>query len=186
MAYIYRKRSKNQQILSGVGKICPGCKSNKLELTEPGKDRTTFTCKKCGSISTFTDAPYTSKTKKEAPKKLSAITLRDKSDTHVESPRQRPLHNEPIANVLEVIRKSMKDKLILSFDYIASDAKKSSRNIEPYKITNKNGEVVLFGYDLENGGIRTFKLGKMSYVENQSYGYEPRYAVEDKLKEKDE
>jgi len=185
--YIISRRSKTRQKLACVGKACPSCKSNKMKLTEPGRDRVTFTCGNCGSISTFTNTPQTakSKNKKEETKKLSAITLRDRTNERTEQPRQRPLHNESIQSVLEVVRKSMTDNCILSFDYVASDDKKSSRNVEPYKITSKNGDAVLFGYDLESGGIRTFKIEKMSYVENQVYGYEPRYDVEDKLKEKD-
>jgi predicted DNA-binding transcriptional regulator YafY len=174
--------------LAKKGKICPSCKSDKIELTEPGRDRTTFTCQKCGAISTFTNAPETTKTKKEPVKKLSAITLRDRSSERKEPTRQKPkaLQNESLHSMLEVIRKSMKDRVILSFDYIASDDRKSSRNVEPYKVTNRNGEAVLFAYDLESGGIRTFKIRNMSYVENQDYAYEPRYDIEDKLKEKND
>jgi len=186
VTYIYHKRSKNRQALAKVGKVCPSCKSNKLELTEPEKDRTTFTCRKCGSISTFTKLPETTTSKKEPVKKLSMITLRDRASDQPESPRQKPLEKESMHSTLAVIRKSMKETSVLSFDYVASDNNKSSRNAEPYKITTKNGETILFAYDLESGGIRTFKIGKMSYVEKQSYAYEPRYPIEDKLKEKDE
>jgi predicted DNA-binding transcriptional regulator YafY len=188
MTYIYHKRSKKRQQLAKRGKICPSCKSNKIELTEPGKDRTTFTCQKCGAISTFTNAPETTRTKKEPVKKLSAITLRDRSSERQEPSRQKPktLENESAYAMLEVIRKSMKDKVILSFDYVASDDKKSSRNVEPYKVTSRNGEAVLYAYDLESGGIRTFKIKNMAYVENQAFAYEPRYDIEDKLKEKND
>jgi len=158
-----------------------------MKLTEPGKDRTTFTCQKCGAISTFTHAPETNKNKKEPVKKLKAITLRDRTAEREEKSKPKPksLENESVYSILEVIRKCMKDTVILSFDYISSNKKKSSRNVEPYKITSRNGEIILFAYDLEGGGIRTFKLKNMSYVDPQSYAYEPRYDIEDKLKEKD-
>jgi len=185
MAYIFQKRSKKRQQLAKRGKICPSCKADKLELTEPGKDRTTFTCQKCGSISTFTNAPETSKSKKSPAKSLSAITLRDRTTERPEQFKQKPLLNESIHSILEVIRKSMKDNVILSFDYVATDKNKSARNVEPYKITSKNGEVILFAHDLESAGIRTFKVANMSYVENQDYAYLPRYDIEDKLKDKD-
>jgi predicted DNA-binding transcriptional regulator YafY len=184
--YIYNKRSKNRQVLSTRGKICPACKSPNMKLTDPGRDRTTFTCQKCGSISTFTNAPTVDKPKKDPVQKLSRITLRDRSSEREQITKPKPLEKESIQSILEVVRKAMKDTMIVSFDYRASDDKRSSRNVEPYKITHKNGDVILFAYDLESGGIRTFKVRNMSYVEPQPYAYEPRYEIEDKLKEKDD
>jgi predicted DNA-binding transcriptional regulator YafY len=183
--YIYNKRSKKRQRLATKGKVCPSCKSDKMKLTEPGKDRTTFTCQKCGSISTFTKLPETTKTKKEPIKSLSAITLRDRSSEREERPTKKPLENESVYSILETVRTAMDKTEVISFDYTASDNKKSSRNVEPYKITSRKGEIILFAYDLESGGIRTFKMKNMSYVEKQPYAYKPRYDIEDKLKEKD-
>ena len=136
--YIFQKRSNKRNKLATTGKACPSCKSNKMKLTEPGKDRTTFTCQKCGSISTFTTVPETSKTKKEPVKKLSAIKLRDRTTERPATAQQRPktLEKESVHSILEIIRKSMQDTVILSFDYVASDDKQSSRNVEPYKITS--------------------------------------------------
>jgi len=183
--YIYQKRSKNRQVLSGRGKVCPSCKSSKIVLTEPGKDRTTFTCQKCGSISTFTNKPDLSKPKKQATKPVSAITLRDRTVKTEDSRPTKVLANESMRSILEVIRKAMKDTMVVSFDYIAADDKKSSRTVEPYKITSKKGEMILFAHDLEGSSIRIFKIRNMSYVEPQPYAYEPRYDIEDKLKEDD-
>ena len=183
--YLYHKRSKHRQKLAQKGKICPSCKSTNLKLTEPGRDRTTFTCQDCGAISTFTKLPDTAIHKSVTVKNLSAITIRDRSSEYPTKHNIQSLKNESIYSVLEIVRKAMKDTVILSFDYVSSDGTKSSRNIEPYKLTNKNGSIVLFGYDLENGGIRTFKVKNMAYVEQQEYAYKQRYAIEDKLKDKD-
>jgi len=185
MAYIFSKRSERRNQLVKKGKVCPACNSTKMELTEPGKDRTTFTCLKCRSISVFTQTPQTSKTKKETVKKLKGITLRDRSGEVKQNQKPKPLENESIYSMVDMIRKAMKDTVILSFDYTATNDTKSARNVEPYKLTSKNGETILFAYDLEGSGIRTFKVKNMSYVEKQDYAYKPRHPIEDKLKEDD-
>ena len=184
--YIYNKRSRNKQVLSAKGKMCPSCKSTKMKLTEPGRDRVTFTCQDCGAISTFTNIPNINKKKEDPVKQFSTLTLRDRSIEKQETPSPKAFKNETIQSILNVIRTAMSDKVIISFDYIASDNKKSARNVEPYKITSKNNELVLFAYDLESSGIRTFKIKNISYIEKQPYAYEPRYKLEDKLKEKHE
>jgi len=158
-----------------------------MVLTEPGKDRTTFTCQKCGVISTFTELPNTKRSGKEPVKKMSAITLRDHTTEHGTQTPPKTLLNtskkESASTTLNVVRKAMSSTSVVSFDYVASDNKKSSRNVEPYKITHRNGEIILFAYDLESGGIRTFKIKNMSYVGEQPYMYKPRYPIEDKLKD---
>lgn len=187
--YIFSKRSKQRQALSRRGKICPSCHSDNLKLTEPGKDRNTFTCQACGAISTFTQAPNINEPKSQSENKFSAITLRDKSTekmTNKDHSKPKVLEKESIKSILEVIRKAMDANTILSFDYVSKDKTKSSRNVEPYKLTSRKGELILFAYDMDSEGIRTFKLRNMSYLENQPYAYKPRYDVEDKLKEKDD
>jgi predicted DNA-binding transcriptional regulator YafY len=159
-----------------------------MKLTEPGKDRNTFTCQACGSISTFTQAPDTSNSNTKPENKLSAITLRDKSTERIANKDQnkpKVLEKESIKSMIETIRKAMNATTLLSFDYLSGDNKKSSRNVEPYKLTSRKGELILFAYDMDSEGIRTFKLRNMSYLENQPYAYKPRYDVEDKLKDKD-
>jgi ribosomal protein L37AE/L43A len=183
--YIYKKRSKHGKVLAQRGKVCPSCKSTDMHLTETGKDRSTFTCQKCGAINIFTNGPNeTTPQKKQdnSTKKLSVVMLRDHTSHKSTVPEQPPVPVESINETLQVVRTAMTDAAIISFDYISSDNKKSMRNVEPYKITRRNGNIILYAYDLENDGIRTFKLTNMSYVAKQPYNYKPRFDIEDKLK----
>jgi predicted DNA-binding transcriptional regulator YafY len=183
MAIYYKRRNKQgrpakaDQKKYRDKKICPSCGGH-LKLSEEGKDRDTYSCTRCASLITFTNGP-----RKDAPeKKYSTFVLRDKSPLTPE--RTKPvLRTENMEKNLGTIRSCMEDQLILSFDYAASSGKKSVRNVEPYKLTQRGGEPILYAYDLEAEGIRTFKLGGMTYVEKQSYAFSPRHVFEDKLAE---
>lgn len=156
-----------------------------MELTESGKDRVTYTCQKCGAINTFTYGPNFSnpKKKKESVTKLSAVLIRDHSSKEKNNTVPKQTQAEPPKQILSLIREAMADTVVFSFDYVTSDNKKSSRNVEPYKLTRRNGDLILFAFDLESGGIRTFKIHSMSYAAKQPYAYKPRYDIEDKLKD---
>jgi len=190
--YIYRKRSKVQNALAKKGKVCPACNSASIELTEPGRDRTTFTCLKCGSISTFTKTPQTDgapgKATTEKKQKYSMFSVRESVPPPSENPmtaRFNALENETIYSIIEVIRKAMADHQILSFNYSSAKGK-GFRSVEPYKLTVNGSDVVLFAHDLEGDGTRIFKLGSMSGAELQEYSFQPRHQVEDKLKDDDD
>lgn len=183
--YIFRKRSKVQNALAKRGKVCPDCGSSKMELTEPGRDRTTFTCQKCGMISTFTKKPEPQQgaTKKEKKKEYSMLNVREKPippDKVTE--RFTVLDKETTTARIDVLRKAMNDKMLVSFQYESAKGT-SFRTVEPYKLTRKGVDLVLFAHDLEGDGIRMFKLAKMAGVEPQSYGFEPRHQIEDKLRD---
>jgi hypothetical protein len=160
---------------------CPECKKGKLELQDVGKDRNSYKCKSCKATVIFTGGPKQQKTDKN--KRLSLLTVRDRSPQKSKDEKQDS-ELDPVnkAIMLHTIRKGMTEHTILNFEYIASDGNKSSRSVEPYKLTkNKYGEIILFAYDLEKDSIRVFKLGGMGDIEKQEYTYKPRWDVEDKL-----
>lgn len=167
---------------------CPECGGN-LKLTEQGKDRNTYWCEKCNATSSFTNGPQRTKTEPRT-KKMGAITLRDKStQRNYTKEKLAPIYqkNEKAPENLETIREAMGDSNIISFEYHAEDGNKSTRNVEPYKISRDSfGNVVLYAYDLEKDGIRVFKLKNVAEINKQPYAYTPRWDVEDKLKDKED
>ena len=180
--YIFRKRSKLQNTLSKKGKVCPECNSSKMELTAPGRDRTTFTCQKCGFISIFTKGPESQQPEVKK-KEYSLLQVREKPiPADKVTARFKSFDKETLSARVDVLRTAMQDKMIVSFHY-ASAKGKSFRTVEPYKLTLKGNDLVLFAHDLEGDGIRVFKIDKMAGVEQQEYAFEPRHQIEDKLKD---
>ena len=166
-------------------KKCPHCQGE-LVLADQGKDRDTFLCQKCGDVATFTRRPF-----EDAPKtrKLNTLTLRDrttKAYKHCDSPNKKPLKDMPKETgvVLKKIRKGMAEHVLVGFAYEDAQGTRTERVVEPYKITIKGGEIVLFGYDIESQGIRIFKLGSIAAIDSQPYSFKPRWEIEDKLENK--
>jgi predicted DNA-binding transcriptional regulator YafY len=182
---LFRKRSKQKAKLAkkeaneqSNTKRCPSC-GELAKLAESGKDRETYFCEACSNTSTFTHAPANQIDEPKV-KKMSTMTLRDRSS---KSKQKMPkavaeLKKDEAASVT-TIREGMESTSLLAFEYQSSDGKRSSRMVEPYKLTKKNGEIILYGYDTEAGGIRTFKLKAMSFVEKQSFSFKPRWDIED-------
>jgi hypothetical protein len=194
MAIFLRRRSRKQIELAKKGKVCPECNSRSIFLTEPGRDRKTYTCRKCGTISTFTAPPP--KQRPNAPpgapksktKEFSMFSVRETAPLPDQNPvtaRFNALENETIHSMVDVIRKAMENSQILSFTYTAAKGQ-GFRSVEPYKLTVKGADIVLFAHDLEGDGIRIFKLGNMSGAELQEYAFNPRHQIEDKLKDEDD
>lgn len=182
--YYYKKRGRRKQELA-QNKIkqhisemsCPSC-GGTMKVIEPGKDRDTLVCTKCGDVHTFTLAPQMAKPPKSP---FSTLTLRDKSDK-----KSNPSYVEPVehqSDSLTIIREGMDKQRLLSFTYISSRGEKTARQVEPYKLTrDAKGDLVLFAYDVEANGIKVFKLGGIGNLNMQEYEYKPRWNVEDKLK----
>jgi len=183
--YVYRKRSDKKVSLARnkvreykEERICPGCRGT-LELSETGKDRATYVCSKCNAICTFTSYPE----KQNKDTKLGLITLRDKSPTLEKS--NSVGNNNSVQNIeeeLEIIRKAMKDLRLLMFDYLDRVKRKSTRTIEPYKLTvDGSGNPILFGYCSEAESIRMFKIRRMANISIQEFSFIPRWEILDKI-----
>lgn len=185
---IYRKKSDKKLSLAtqavkrriDTGR-CPSC-GKPLELVEAGKDRNTFHCQNCNSTSTFTKLPIERTSEEPKTKRLGALTLRDRTTPayrQSENVDAKPLGQTGQQTIFSV-RDCMQKKSLVSFSYIV-DKKKATRIVEPYKLCLQNGEPILYGYDVESGGIRIFKVAKMDNVESQNYSFEPKWPIEDKL-----
>lgn len=166
---------------------CPSC-GNPLHLAEREKDRDMFVCESCNSVITFTKAPAEPANK--ADKKFSSFTLRDKTDHRkVENigkntDSRKPDQTKNATGMIDIIRTAMVGNYIVSFEYVDAAGNKSTRLAEPYKLTKRNGELVLYAFDLDGSSIRMFKLCGMGCLEQQAYGFKPRWDIEDKLLEK--
>jgi predicted DNA-binding transcriptional regulator YafY len=186
---------------------CPSCR-READAVEVKDDRIVYKCSNCGAVNTHTmsGAEYKEKPKDKKHKR-SAFILRDRSEEmkepsdksdRMEGPpksakdgdekektEETPKDVEekpPAGQTIDNIRESMKDQRILTFEYKSAKGVKSSRAVEPYKIErNKKGEIVLWAWCQEGGGIRQFKLSGVSATEIQEYPFEPRFGVEDKL-----
>ena len=185
----YRRRPRHQVDLAKKGaaalqsRKCPHCREE-LTLAEIGKDRDMYLCAKCGDVATFTRLPF----EEPKTKKLNTLTLRDrttKAYKHCESANKAASKNVPkeVNSVLKKIRKGMKESVVIGFDYEDTGGKVTERIVEPYKLTIKGGNIVLFGYDIEVQGIRIFKLCNIASVADQPYSFKPRWDVEDYLKD---
>lgn len=185
---IYRKRSDQKREIATrrsqefeADKACPTCKGT-LKIAETQKDRTTYICTKCGEVATFTTKPNLAKPPKS--KKMSALTLRDRTTQGYRSKRNGTIPiNKNLESTIAEIRKAMAGTCVISFEYISSDGGRTVRSAEPYKLTTKGEEPILYGFDLDAGGIRIFKLVGMYSVEMQQYLFKPRWGIEDKLNE---
>lgn len=194
MVVLYKKRTnKNPQTARNKIKDCrqegrcPACGEG-LKLTEAGKDRDTFACEKCKSTVTFTKSPFEQPSQRKHEKRMGAITLRDKStrSTHKENPREFGFSSTADVAVLSKIRDCMTSHNLINFDYTDSNKVTTARTVEPYKLTKRNGDIILYGYDVEGNGIRVFKISRIAALEKQSYSFKPRWEIEDKLISKDD
>jgi len=170
-------------------KECPGC-GGPLSFVETSNNRDTFFCEKCDSTVSFGKS-VDQITKNKKSKKMNLITLRERpakhskeksvvDDVHADAPPQ----GKPV----EAIRAAMGSKSVVDFAYYSKGAKDpSSRSVEPYKLTmNSAGEIILYGYDLDAGSIRIFKIGRMRGIEKSVFTFTPRWDIVDKLKGKND
>jgi uncharacterized Zn finger protein (UPF0148 family) len=175
-----RRRKEIKFALSkrSIGRSCPAC-NTPLEFSEGGKDRVTYFCPKCHDTITFTNAPDLPN---KAPKKIgSTLVLRDK--TKLRKRNEKEVETSTTDDLkIDQIRACMSSSSILSFAYNNHETGFTSRSVEPYKLTvDKVGDIVLYGYDIDAGSIRIFKLAKMKALEKQDFVFSPRWDIEDKL-----
>lgn len=194
MAILYKKNHPLKRVLAKKqaeeyehARECPECGGD-LKLTEQKKDRNVYWCSKCNANSSFTNGPKKTKTEPRT-KKMGAITLRDKStERNYTKEKLAPVYQkDDQPDGLETLREAMGDSVIVSFAYHDRNGDKSTRNVEPYKISRDGfGNIVLYAYDLEKDGIRVFKLKNVAGITKQPYSYKPRWDVEDKIKDKED
>lgn len=185
---IYRKRSENKRQLATqhardfeANKECPACRGA-LKIAETQTDRVTYICTKCGEVATFTAKPLLDKPPKST--KMNALTLRDRTTQGYRGKRSNFLAvPKDLKKTIDEIKKAMDDTCVISFEYTSADGSKSARSAEPYKLTLKSGEPILYGFDLDAGSIRVFKLAGIASLEIQQYLFKPRWNMEDKLNE---
>lgn len=168
---------------------CPHC-GDITVLIESYTDRDTFKCNKCKSENTYTKAHVPSITTKKNEKKLSIIKLRDVSKEK-EKPKeekkpeeeQKPKPQET-GVIIPMIKKGLKERKLIQFDYFGQGGQKTTRLAEPYKLTlDKNKQPVLYAFCTDGNGIRLFKLCNIFNLTVQDFSFEARWPIEDLLVE---
>lgn len=190
MAILFRNRATSKARLKSAiarmsadknsPRVCPRC-STAMRVSNAGKDRVEYFCDKCNNTATFTVGPR-STAPMENTTQMGSITLRDRSTTKGykrNDPDYRPTRD--VTASLDVLRDSMKKKVVVSFQYTAVDGTTSVRSVEPYKLTLQGGAPVLYAYDIDVGSIRVFKLESVDAIESQTFTFKPRWSMEDKL-----
>lgn len=190
--YLFQKRAKTKKELIKnkvknfrENQQCPECRG-KLELLESSSDRSTYSCSKCGNTIVFTDMVSSKIQDKE--KRMKTLTLRDRSPKRYDTSKtHRPKISQgpDLENLVSKIKESMHGKKLVAFDYMDTKGRKSQRTAEPYELTTRNSEPLLFAFDTEVGAIRMFRLQSVGNLEVLDYEYTPRYPVRDKLSKKE-
>lgn len=188
MAIIYRKRGNLQsrviqaQLDQAIkDRKCPKCKVPCIEVKTDANTINMY-CSRCGSSIRLADAIVPEIPRKKE-KNLGAITLRDRSDEVAPKEEVQPDSRKDVQKTVETVRKAFTDKRLIKFTYVAKDGTKSQRTVEGYKLARDgSGELILYGYCLDQENIRMFKLDKISVVEVSDMEYKPRWPVEDTLK----
>lgn len=75
--------------------------------------------------------------------------------------------NGNIQLYLEIIKISLQERKLLSFEYIAHHGNQSIRIIEPYQLVLKGSHWYLYGYCNERRDYRLFRLSRMSNLQMQ-------------------
>ena len=76
--------------------------------------------------------------------------------------------------VIDEIRKAAKQRKLLEITYRDSQANITSRTVESYEI--KNG-IFFYGFDVEKGEIRSFKLSGILKAEVLEDPYSPQWPI---------
>ena len=166
---------------------CPSCGGHLFESgSKDGKVNST--CQACSAEVTVTGSTLP---KKSALPKASkgGILIRDRSK---EVKKEAPVTATPKGELppggpldrskdLELVRRALLDKKLLSFSYVDGKGVASFRTVEPYKLMRNKGVIVVYGYCLEKSGIRTFTFNNMSGFTLQASFFEPRWPIEDCL-----
>lgn len=87
------------------------------------------------------------------------------------SPWSGSIHIQPI---FETIRYALDAKILLSFDYISTKSKASSRIAEPYQLVLKGNHWYLYAFCRERQDYRLFRLARMRNLTAIQESYTPR------------
>lgn len=162
---------------------CPSCGGH-LVLSGKPLEKLSGKCQACHAEITVTGAS-TEVQQAALPKATSGITIRDRSKERPREKQSPPKgKSEPVNGMasLNIVRQAMTEKKLLSFSYRDSKGVMTQRTVEPYKLSQKNGFIVLYGYCIEKEGIRSFNFISMSDLSLQAYSFEPRWEIEDNIK----
>ena len=75
--------------------------------------------------------------------------------------------NRNIQPYLEIIKTSLQESKLLSFEYIAHHGNKTARTVEPYQLVLKSSHWYLQGYCHKRNDFRLFRLSRMSNLQMQ-------------------
>jgi len=155
MVCIIPKRRKKEKILDNCNTtdFCPICFATGHELKRTVQF-IRYECDKCKhkwDVNPFYE---------EKIKKSPGILIRDKSDKkieHKEDTQQNEIRNIDVEQIKKIIEEAIAEKKLVQFDYIKQD-QKENRLVQPYRLEVRKNELSLFCHDLDQDGIRLFKL----------------------------
>lgn len=161
MVYITPKRRKKEKLLDNCNTtdFCPICFATGYEIKRTVQF-IKYECEKCKhkwDVNPFYE---------EKIKKTSGIVIRDKSDKkveHKENVVQNLVVNKDINQIKQIIEEAIDEKKLVQFDYTKQD-QKENRLVQPYRLELRKNELSLFCYDLDNDGIRLFKLANIENI----------------------
>ncbi len=82
--------------------------------------------------------------------------------------------NRNIQAYLEIIKTSLLESRLLSFEYADRYGNKTARTAEPYQLVLKNSHWYLQGYCLKRNDFRLFKISRISNLQIQEEFFTPR------------
>ena len=83
-----------------------------------------------------------------------------------------PVDPAYLLTLASAIRQSVQTR----FDYVAASGEQTSRRVEPYRLVATGRRWYLFGFDLDRGDWRIFRLDRMSEVRASTFRFTPRDA----------
>lgn len=83
-------------------------------------------------------------------------------------------NNQILQPFLEKVKNAMDQQHLLQFDYIDNRGKQTKRIVEPYRLVLKEISWYIQAYCLEKKEFRTFKLSRMSNLDEMSHSFELR------------
>ncbi len=84
------------------------------------------------------------------------------------------IDNRNIQAYLEIIKTSLLESKLLSFEYADRYGNKTTRTAEPYQLVLKNSHWYLQGYCLKRNDFRLFKISRISNLQIQKEPFTPR------------
>lgn len=84
------------------------------------------------------------------------------------------LYNENVQPYLEMIKKALENRKLLSFDYIDRYGNKTKRLAEPYQLVLKSSHWYWQGYCLKRSDFRLFRLSRMTNLKIDDKTFEMR------------